>query len=81
MLSSNQQDDKDWFKDNDAGAFGLRIVGLWSTTVTQGQTVRGNEAHAAHASFPAWTRAFAFCGPASDPRRGEQAARNGDAHA
>jgi hypothetical protein len=39
MLSSNQQDDKSWFKDDDAGPFGLRIVGLWSTTVTQGQTV------------------------------------------
>jgi hypothetical protein len=39
MLSSNQQDDKSWFKDDDAGPFGLRIVGLWATAVTQGQTV------------------------------------------
>ncbi len=38
MLSTNG-DDKDWFKDDDAGPYGLRIVGLWQTIVTQGQTV------------------------------------------
>jgi hypothetical protein len=38
-MHSGKQDDKDWFKDDDAGPFGLRVVGLWATTVTQGQTV------------------------------------------
>jgi hypothetical protein len=38
-LFSKNQEDKDWFRDDDAGPFGLRIVGLWATTVTQGQTV------------------------------------------
>lgn len=47
VFSNNQQDDKAWFEDNDAGPFGLRIVGLWATTVTQGETVllRGFDAY------------------------------------
>lgn len=38
-MLTNGKDDKDWFRDDDAGPYGLRIVGLWATTVTQGSTV------------------------------------------